>query len=168
MGAQKEGCRVRSILARGCGTGCCSFLQAGWISCHAPRLNVCCLFRALGSDWELLAQKSGSDFRPLWRGPACCRARCGTGGGGCYGAGERARKWAHTAQRCSWAWLYLMFRQHFWCFKDIQHFERLLNADLCQVPNNLFTCGPCPWHWAGHPPMIQPNPTMSHYYVDPG
>lgn len=36
-----------------------------------------------------------------------------------------------------WAWLYLTFREHFWCFKDIQHFERLLNADIYELFNNF-------------------------------
>lgn len=100
------------------------------------RLNVCCVFRALESHWELPA----SEIRELFQAWCAPGTDLALGCGVCYGAGESCtgrRKWTHTVQRYSWAWLCLTFREHFWCFKDIQHFERFLNADLYELSNNF-------------------------------
>lgn len=174
MDIQKEGCRelVRRVPACGCvaqgATVPALQFSPGSVSI-LPCSQTQCLLHVQNSGTWLRApclRNQGVILGLCWGGLVCCRDRSGTGACGLL-QGRWELHWekeTDTARRYSWAGLYLTQREHFWCFTDIQHLERLLNADLYEVSNNLFLPA---LHahdtGAGYPPMIEPNPIMSHY-----
>lgn len=93
------------------------------------------MFTALVAHWELPASAIRELFQ-AWRAAgtdlALERAVCSR-------AGEKELDTYSSEVQLSSA--YLTFTEHSWCFKDIQYFESLLNADLYELSNNFyFTC----------------------------